>query len=201
MHIMEPLDLWENYIDPRFKDRAPRPVRVPTRGDLNLLMIDGKEPRQNSPTLAHDLRMISGKRSNTRGDVIDFARKQNFNAKSQLEAMDIEGIDFAVLFPTACLHIMTMADMDPLLAEAICRAYNDWLYDFCQENPQRLFGAALLRPTMFPWPCAKRNAPGRSWDLSAHSCAPRRCPANMVQCLLGAALGRARRKRHDRRIS
>src|SRR5262249_38044978 len=101
MHIMEPLDLWERYIDSRFKERAPRPVRVPTRGDLNLLMVDGKEPRQNSPTLAHDVRMISGKRSNTRGDVIEFARKQNFNAKSQLEAMDIEGIDVAVLFPTA----------------------------------------------------------------------------------------------------
>jgi hypothetical protein len=41
-----------------------------------------------------------------------------------------------VLFPTACLHIMTMPDMDPLLAEAICRAYNHWLDDFCQENPQ-----------------------------------------------------------------
>ena len=27
MHIMEPLDLWEKYIDPRFKERAPRPVR------------------------------------------------------------------------------------------------------------------------------------------------------------------------------
>ena len=146
MHIMEPLDLWEKYIDPRFKDRGPRPVRVPTRGDLNLLMIDGKEPRQNSPTLVHDVRMISGKRNTTRGDVIEFARKQNFNAKSQLEAMDIEGIDVAVLFPTACLHIMTMPDMDPLLAEAICRAYNDWLYDFCQENPKRLYGAALLPP-------------------------------------------------------
>ena len=146
MHIMEPLDLWERYIDSRFKERAPRPVRVPMCGDLNLLMVDGKDPRQNSPTLAHDVRMISGKRNNTRGDVIEFARKQNFNAKSQLEAMDIEGIDVAVLFPTACLHIMTMPDMDPLLAEAICRAYNDWLHDFCRENPKRLFGAALLPP-------------------------------------------------------
>ena len=35
MHIMEPLDLWERYIDSRFKERAPRAVRVPTRGDLN----------------------------------------------------------------------------------------------------------------------------------------------------------------------
>jgi hypothetical protein len=60
MHIMEPLDLWDKYMDARFKDRGPRSVRVPTRGDLSLLMIDGKEPRQNSPTLAHDVRMISG---------------------------------------------------------------------------------------------------------------------------------------------
>ena len=77
----------------------PELICAPTRGDLNLLLIDGKEPRQQSPTLAHDVRMISGKRSNTRGDVIDFARRQDFNAKSQLEAMDIEGLDVAVLFP------------------------------------------------------------------------------------------------------
>jgi hypothetical protein len=31
MHIMEPLDLWDKYMDARFKDRGPRPVRVPTR--------------------------------------------------------------------------------------------------------------------------------------------------------------------------
>ena len=65
-------------MDPRFKDRGPCPVRVPTRGDLDPLLIDGKEPREQSPTLAYDVRMISGKRSNTRGDAIDFARGQNF---------------------------------------------------------------------------------------------------------------------------
>ena len=31
MQIMEPLDLWEKHIDPRFRERAPRPARVPTR--------------------------------------------------------------------------------------------------------------------------------------------------------------------------
>ena len=24
MHVLEPVDLWERYIDPEFKDRAPR---------------------------------------------------------------------------------------------------------------------------------------------------------------------------------
>jgi hypothetical protein len=33
MHIMEPIDLLENYMEPRFKAHAPRPVRVPSRGE------------------------------------------------------------------------------------------------------------------------------------------------------------------------
>jgi predicted TIM-barrel fold metal-dependent hydrolase len=189
MHIMEPLDLWEKYIDPRFKERAPRPVRVPTRGDLSLLMVDGKEPRQNSPTLAHDVRMISGKRNNTRGDVIDFARKQNFNAKSQLEAMDIEGIDVAVLFPTACLHIMTMPDMDPLLAEAICRAYNDWLHDFCRENPKRLFGAALLPPHDVSLAVREARRAREKLGFELRSCAPRRCRDKLGSASTGSLFG------------
>jgi len=146
MHIMEPMDLWEKYIDASFKPYAPRMVRVPSRGALNLLLVGGKEPRAASPTLAHDVRMISQRRTSTRHDETAFARNQGFNAKSQLEAMDIEGIDVAVLFPTTALHIMTMPDMDPLLADAICRAYNNWLYDFCQADPVRLRGAALIPP-------------------------------------------------------
>ena len=26
-HILEPLDLWEKYMDPKFRDRAPRIVK------------------------------------------------------------------------------------------------------------------------------------------------------------------------------
>ena len=29
-HILEPLDLWDNYIDPKFRDRAPRIVKGKT---------------------------------------------------------------------------------------------------------------------------------------------------------------------------
>ncbi|MDE0214181.1 MAG: amidohydrolase family protein, partial [Deltaproteobacteria bacterium] len=145
MHIQEPPDIWENYVDAPFKQHAPRVVKVPSSGDFNLHLVNGREARHKSPSLAADARMIGGRR-NESPDAVDFARKQGFNPKSQLEAMDIEGLDVAVLFPTACLHIMTIPDMDPLLAEAICRAYNNWLYDFCQEDPARMKGAALLPP-------------------------------------------------------
>lgn len=45
MHIMEPLDLWDRHMEVRFKERAPRPVRVPTRGrnDAPLLTMKPSE--------------------------------------------------------------------------------------------------------------------------------------------------------------
>src|SRR5205807_2113002 len=32
------------------------------------------------------------------------------------------------------------------LAAAMARAYNDWLHEFCQENPERLLGAGMISP-------------------------------------------------------
>jgi predicted TIM-barrel fold metal-dependent hydrolase len=36
--------------------------------------------------------------------------------------------------------------MDPRLAAAMARAYNTWLHEFCQENPDRLIGAGMISP-------------------------------------------------------
>ena len=41
MHIIEPPDLWQRYIDPEFKDQAPRGL-TETVGDLRLIGPDGK---------------------------------------------------------------------------------------------------------------------------------------------------------------
>ena len=58
--------------------------------------------------------------------------------------MDTEGIDAAVLFPTRGLGILTFPDQDPRFAAAMARAYNDWLHDFCQADPNRLLGAGMI---------------------------------------------------------
>jgi predicted TIM-barrel fold metal-dependent hydrolase len=60
--------------------------------------------------------------------------------------MDREGLDVAVLFPTFGLYVMTFDGLDPQFAAAICRAYNNWLYEFCQVSPDRLKGAAMIPP-------------------------------------------------------
>ena len=64
--------------------------------------------------------------------------------QTQLHAMDREGLDVAALYPSIGLGIMMRDDMDPKLAAAIARAYNNWLYDFCQTDPKRLKGVAMI---------------------------------------------------------
>jgi uncharacterized protein len=143
MHIMEPVDLWERYIDKRYKSRAPRGVTSHNVRDLRMVYPDGKEwarktTRANNSARGHnfDKNQIVYRRDAERG----------WSAEVQLEAMDIEGIDAAVLYPTRALRALVVDDMDADFAAAIASAYNNWLYDFCQKAPDRLIGAGMISP-------------------------------------------------------
>src|SRR5437016_3627326 len=56
----------------------------------------------------------------------------------QVQDMDEEGIDIAVLYTTALLGAWGLRDRDYTIA--LHRAYNSWLADFCSHNPDRLKG-------------------------------------------------------------
>ena len=56
--------------------------------------------------------------------------------------MSEEGIDQALLFPSA--HLLAGDVNDPQIAAETCRAYNDWMSDFCKHDPNRLFGMGLV---------------------------------------------------------
>ena len=73
-----------------------------------------------------------------------FAVERGYDAESQVMGMEMEGIDIAVLFPTAGLSFLARDNMDPQFSAAICRAYNDWLHDFVQHSPDQLKMAAML---------------------------------------------------------
>ena len=49
--------------------------------------------------------------------------------------MDVEGLDVAVMFPSRALTALTDPNMEAGFANAIARAYNDWLFEFCQADP------------------------------------------------------------------
>ncbi|HWP56982.1 MAG TPA: amidohydrolase family protein [Candidatus Acidoferrales bacterium] len=138
MHLREPADLWERYIAAEWRERAPRIVSSPTRSSA-MVLLDGKILKGYPPTYR------GGIFDATRIDAeIARAREAGFDAGSQLDAMDREGVDVAVLYPSIGLGILMREEIDPRLAAAIARAYNHWLYDFCQADRRRLKGAAMV---------------------------------------------------------
>jgi predicted TIM-barrel fold metal-dependent hydrolase len=136
MHVLEPVDLWERYMDGPWKHRAPRgTARTPM--DVGV-QVDGVDAFQLSPQIA---------RVSFQGGLDRFADDiaRGFDAVAQLRAMDREGIDVTVLYPSRGLFANSDARMEPDLSAAISRAYNDWLADFCQAgDPARMYGAAMV---------------------------------------------------------
>ncbi len=144
MHLMEPVDLWERYIDSKFRSEAPRGLTSENVRDLRMTHPDGR---------LWGLPQTHGRRNSNQGH--NFQKNQGiygshaergWTAEVQLEAMDIEGIDVAVLYPTRGLQALSEPNMEPNFAAALARAYNNWLYDFCERNPNRLLGAGMISP-------------------------------------------------------
>jgi predicted TIM-barrel fold metal-dependent hydrolase len=138
MHLREPADLWDKYIDPEWRDRGPKILSSTARSSA-MVLLEGK--------------ILEGYKPSYRGGIFDATRidkeiaeyrARGFDATSQLQAMDQEGLDVAALYPSIGLGIMMRSEMEPKLAAAIARAYNNWLYDFCQTDPKRLKGVAML---------------------------------------------------------
>ena len=149
MHILEPADLWTRYMDPRWRYAAPigltelqRDMRVKVKNrviarlsDLHPGAYDGLWDESTDSVFAH-------------------AEAGDWDAKSQLAAMDMEHLDSTVLFPSRGLFVLGLQStqflgndgLEPDLALEIARAYNNWLHDFRSEAPDRMHGAAMLAP-------------------------------------------------------
>ena len=141
MHIMEPPDLWERYIDERYRSAAPVGVTSENVRDLRIQWPDLAEVRDGTGATG-----INRKGRNYEKNQVLYRghASRGWDSSCQMEAMETEGIDAAVMFPSRGLSVLTRPDTDPGLAAAIARAYNDWMYDFCALDPNRMFGAGMI---------------------------------------------------------
>ena len=139
MHIMEPPDLWERYIAPEFRSLAPRGRTSKNVRDLGLIFPNAKKNANRAATTPH-----RGRNFDKNQELYRDHASRGWSGEVQLEAMDVEGIDVAVLFPTRGLSVLTHPDWEPAFAAALARAYNDWLHDFCQADPNRLLGSGMI---------------------------------------------------------
>ena len=72
------------------------------------------------------------------------AREGGWDPVARLKDMAADGISAEVLYPTLTKDIFLHQGHDPELAEDSARVYNDWMIEYCQEAPDRLWGQAMI---------------------------------------------------------
>jgi predicted TIM-barrel fold metal-dependent hydrolase len=140
-HILEPLDLWQKYIDPSFRDRAPR-IIMGNNGKEQLIV---DEHRVGDGNLGIGrIGAVGARQGVVEADTMAYkdGKPGGFDPHARIPDMDADGIDAAFLYPS--LGLFSGAIHDPELAAATCRGYNRWLADYCSPYPDRLFGVAML---------------------------------------------------------
>lgn len=142
-HVLEPPDLWENYLEQRYRERALR-IRLDDDG-FEYLEIDGRpSARSNRGSLgllgamgSTDMRPHPERRY---ADNIPFGAG---DPAERIALLDQENLDAALIYPT--LGLLWECELrDPALSLAYVRAYNRWVADFCRGSGGRLVPIAQL---------------------------------------------------------
>ncbi|HEY1934746.1 MAG TPA: amidohydrolase family protein [Acetobacteraceae bacterium] len=139
-HILEPLNLWIDYIDPKYRDAAPKLIRD-ADGKQRLLV--GDQVLGSKKGLGA-LGGVGARDGTVVDDAMEYeqGRKGGFDPHARIPDMDLDGIDAAFLYPS--IGLFAGAVTDPPTAAAMARAYNRWLADYCKPYPDRLFGVAMI---------------------------------------------------------
>ena len=142
-HILEPPDLWENYLPEKYRHRALRitvdddgyeyleidnqPSTRTRRGSLGLLGAMGEDSPRPSPDRRY-------------ADSMPFGSS---DATERLSLLDQENLEASLLYPTIGL-LWECELTDPQLSLAYASAYNRWIADFCRDSGGRLVPIAQL---------------------------------------------------------
>lgn len=140
-HVMEPPDLWLNYLEPCYRDRAIRIER--NASGVESLIVD------NKVLLSGRLAALGGAEHDAVQaftdpglTYLDGCPKASWDTAARVQLLDDWGVDMGVVFPTIGI-LWDKAD-DPELAMAYARAYNNWQWDFAKPALGRIVPIAHI---------------------------------------------------------
>lgn len=133
-HVIEPANLWQEYMPAGYRDKAPGwDHSAPRGGHFQFAGVPIPEPE-----------WVADRTKLFQSDRFAEAESRGYDVPSHFAAMEKEGIDIAILFPSRGLLVPGVTGVDPALIMIAAKAYNNWLSDFCSEGRQRLFGVGML---------------------------------------------------------
>ena len=135
-HITEAPGTYVDYIDPAWRDKAPRLVDGGEKvGDV--FMIDGMARGVPMGLVAaagkpaEEIRVI--------GVRFDELHRGGWDPHARLAEQDRDGVAAEIIYPTVGMQLCNHPDFD--YKHACFQAYNRWIAEYCSAHPHRLLGA------------------------------------------------------------
>src|SRR5438309_7159161 len=140
-HVLEPPDIWKNWLPQKFQDKAPKLVKDADGGDAWQVDPNG-DPDPiglvSTPGMKWD-------EFRWTGVTYEQARTGCYNGGERLKDMDIDGVSAELLFPPQRTIGHFLGDDDDEFVMAGIEAYNNFLFDeFMAPDPTRLIGMAQM---------------------------------------------------------
>ena len=164
LHIYEGPEIFARFLEPKYQEQLKQlPGPFAATGDAELSEYDSafaifsrNEQPQNTEGRMKQIRgrtyrmhLESEEAWQVNLDDPEYTFPGERNSSVRLWCMDQEGIDAGIVRNTLAAGVCSFDD--PELTAAVCRAYNDWVHDFCSADPSRLYAEALL-------PCGDMDA-------------------------------------------
>jgi uncharacterized protein len=135
-HITEPPGTYVDYIDPAWRDKAPKMVDGGKDvGDL--FVIDGMKTPVPMGLVA-----AAGKPAEeirVMGVKFEDLHRSGWDPQARLADQARDGVAAEVIYPTVGMQLCNHTDFD--YKKACFDAYNRWMSEYCSAHPDRLLGA------------------------------------------------------------
>src|SRR5213595_2087527 len=141
-HIVEPPDLWERWLMPELRPRAPKLVKDEDGGDVWLYNDGGAPAPLGLVTVTRGRPREELRWSGARYSTIN---QGNFRGDARVGEMLEDGVVAEVIYsPQRTMRHFMLGTEDDFHLAGI-HAYNDWLAkDFCAKAPERLIGIGQM---------------------------------------------------------
>jgi len=136
-HIVEPGNCYSDFIDPKFRDRAPSIQRDASGNDIYVIPgMDSTIPLGLVAAAGLSAEELADRRE---GCTLDQLHKSGYQAQYRVADQDRDGVVAEILYPSVGMALCNHPDF--AYKTACFHAYNEWLQGYVSDAPAgRLFG-------------------------------------------------------------
>jgi len=139
-HLEIPPDWWTPRVPSKYRDRAPRRIKLPDGGDAVV--------GENAPICYGGTGHYSGKTPESFNPMVPIEYAETVGSgppQQRLEEQDADGVEGELLFPSNTAFKVARGITSNDAYQAVIAAYNEYLAEeYCAYAPDRLIGVGVL---------------------------------------------------------